>query len=185
MKIYRIPSRQRTGLCTAKHSSVSQAKQKKTYDHKVRGASVQVGDRVLVRNVAFSGPHKLADRWQESVYIVHEQPDKSIPVFKLHCEDGQGRSLVLHRNMLLPINSVEEINLVGKAISLKGPQSQAKISTDPDLGLQNEGSSPGAVQLPVDPILRGSSESSADTPPQADDSPSVFQEQHLIDTDVD
>ena len=169
----------------AKHSSVSQAKQKKTYDRKVRGASVQVGDRVLVRNVAFSGPHNLADRWQESVYIVQEQPDKSIPVFKLHREDGQGRSLVLHRNMLLPINSVEEINLVGKAISLKGPQSQAKISTDPDLGLQNEGSSPGAVQLPVDPILRGSSESSADTPPQADDSPSVFQEQHLIDTDVD
>ncbi len=170
----------------AKHSSVSQAKQKKTYDRKVRGASVQVGDRVLVRNVAFSGPHNLADRWQESVYIVQEQPDKSIPVFKLHCDDGQGRSLVLHRNMLLPINSVEEINQVGKTMSSKGPQSQDKISTDPDLGLRNEDSSAGAVQLPVYPILEGSSsESSVDAPPQADDSPSVSQEQHLIDKNLD
>ncbi len=66
---------------------------------------MQVGDRVLIRNVAFQGPHKLADRCQEDVYVVQRQPDRSVPVFELKRDDGQGRTLTLHRNMLLPISS--------------------------------------------------------------------------------
>jgi hypothetical protein len=39
-------------------------KQKDNYDNKVRGGTVQVGDRVLVKVVSFEGKHKLTDRWE-------------------------------------------------------------------------------------------------------------------------
>jgi hypothetical protein len=84
----------------------SQQDQKKKFDEKVRGATVHVGDRVLVRKLAFDGKHKLADKWEEEVYIVQSQPNSDIPVFVLKREDGQGRSRTLHRNLLLPISSL-------------------------------------------------------------------------------
>jgi hypothetical protein len=45
-------------------------KQKDNYDHKVRGGTVQIGDRVLVKVVSFEGKHKLADRWEHDPYVV-------------------------------------------------------------------------------------------------------------------
>ena len=44
----------------------ARAKQKKGYDLRVRGADVEVDERVLVKVVAFDGKHKLADKWEES-----------------------------------------------------------------------------------------------------------------------
>jgi hypothetical protein len=74
--------------------------QKKVYyERKIRGATLNIGDRVLVRNVAFQGTHKLADRWQEHVYIVLQQPDASIPVFQVQTEGRQCPKKVLYRNM--------------------------------------------------------------------------------------
>ena len=84
----------------------SQAHQKRNYDLRVRGSSLRVGDRVLVKAVAFEGKHKLANRWQEPPYIVVAQPNIEIPVFKVKREDGSGEPRVLHRNMLLPIGSL-------------------------------------------------------------------------------
>jgi hypothetical protein len=46
------------------------ARQKTNYDKRVRGATVQVGDRVLVRNVGIRGKHKLANKWENKVHIV-------------------------------------------------------------------------------------------------------------------
>ena len=83
-----------------------QRKQKPYFDTKVRGATIQIGDRVLVRKLAFEGKHKLADKWENDVYIVHRQPNPDIPVFVLKKEDGQGSSRTLHRNLLLPITSL-------------------------------------------------------------------------------
>ncbi|XP_041366924.1 uncharacterized protein LOC121381651 [Gigantopelta aegis] len=88
------------------HIDQSQHKQKKYFDAKVRGAIIHIGDRVLVRQLAFEEKHKLADKWEEDVYIVHRQPNPEIPVFVLKREDGQGRSRTLHRNLLLPITSL-------------------------------------------------------------------------------
>ena len=64
-------------------SNIKQAQenQKQYFDLKTQGAVLQLGDRVLIRNVAFKGPHKIEDRWQEPVYLVQEQPDPRIPVF--------------------------------------------------------------------------------------------------------
>jgi transposase InsO family protein len=80
------------------------ARQKTHYDKRVRGATVQVGDRVLVRNVSIRGKHKLANKWEDEVHIVLEQPNQDIPVFVVKKESGTGRRRMLHRNMLLPIN---------------------------------------------------------------------------------
>ena len=76
------------------------------YSKKVRGATLHPGDQVLVRQVGFQGKHKIADRWEEDVYVVTTQPNPSIPVFTVRQLEGKGRPRTLHRNMLLPVRSV-------------------------------------------------------------------------------
>ena len=49
-------------------SKRSQQKQKEGYDTRVRGATIRVEDRVLVKIVAFKEKHKLADKWEQEPY---------------------------------------------------------------------------------------------------------------------
>ena len=74
---------------------------KKYYDIKARAAQLEVGDRVLVKILAHDGKHKLSDKWADEVYIVAEQPNADIPVYKVKREDGEGSTRTLHRNHLL------------------------------------------------------------------------------------
>jgi hypothetical protein len=74
---------------------------------KVRGVSVQPGDRVLVKIVAFEGKHKIADRWEEEPYQILRQPNPDVPVYVVKREDGTGRVRTLHRNLLLPIGYID------------------------------------------------------------------------------
>ena len=82
----------------------SSSRYKSQYDKRVRGSSVCVGDRVLVKNVTIRGKNKLANVWEDPVYQVVEQPNKDIPVFVVKREDGKGNKRTLHRNLLLPVN---------------------------------------------------------------------------------
>ena len=66
-----------------KHSKSSQERQKHNYDTKVRGATLHVGDKVLVKILAFDGRHKLSDKWEEEIYIVKEKPNSDIPIYKV------------------------------------------------------------------------------------------------------
>ena len=84
----------------------SQERQKDNYDLKSRGVVLEVGDRVLVKVVAFDGRHKLADKWEEDPYLVISQPNQDIPVYKVQREDGVGRMRILHRNLILPTGHV-------------------------------------------------------------------------------
>ena len=84
----------------------AQETRKAYYDMKSRGAVVRIGDRVLVRNVAFKGKHKLADRFQEEVYEVLEQPNPDIPVYRVRSEGKTGQGIWRHRNLLLPISAI-------------------------------------------------------------------------------
>ena len=86
--------------------SKSQSRGKKHYDRKVKGHTLEEGDRVLVRNVGVRGKHKLADLWEDMVHIVVDRPNKDIPVFKVKPESGSGPTRTLHRNLLLPINTL-------------------------------------------------------------------------------
>ena len=78
--------------------------QKRNYDRKMRGATVMIGDRVLVKNLSLRGKQKLANHWESEVHIVLEQPCEDIPVFVVQVEGGKGRKRTLHRNLLLPVN---------------------------------------------------------------------------------
>lgn len=59
----------------------------------------------MVKVVAFAGKHKIADRWEDTPYVVLQQPNTNVPVFKVKREDGEGRCKTLHTNLLLPIGS--------------------------------------------------------------------------------
>ena len=89
----------------AKTSKASQLRQKSEYDLKVRCATLQEGDCVLVKVLAFTGKYKLADQWEGCPYVVLSQQNKDIPVFVVQPEDGVGWKRTLHRNHLLLIGS--------------------------------------------------------------------------------
>ena len=65
----------------SENAKQSQQKQKRNYDLRVHAAGLQSGDRVLVKALAFTGKHKLADRWESKIYEVVSQPNPDIPVY--------------------------------------------------------------------------------------------------------
>ncbi|GFR61817.1 Pol polyprotein [Elysia marginata] len=74
---------------TAEESSQrAKRDQKIYYDRTVRGATLTPGDQVLVRQVAFDRPHKLADKWSSEMYEVIRQPDATIPVIEAFTNRG-------------------------------------------------------------------------------------------------
>ena len=94
----------------------SAGRHKLIYDSKVRESTVDIGDRVLIRNVGLKGKHKLADKWDKDPYIVVGKPDNLIPVFKVKKETGSGPVKTLHRNMLLPFSSIPTTSEVGDSL---------------------------------------------------------------------
>lgn len=88
---------------TLKATKTAQEKQKTCYDKRVRGNNIEVGDRVLVKILAFDGKHKLSNEWEEHPYIIPSKPNPDIPVFIVQKENGEGRQRNLHRNLLLPV----------------------------------------------------------------------------------
>ena len=72
------------------------------FNRRVRGASVEVGDRVLLANKGERGKRKLADRWENTLYVVTEK-NGDIHTFKIR-DDSTGREKVVHRNLIMPVN---------------------------------------------------------------------------------
>ena len=72
---------------------------------------MQIDDLVLVKRVAWKGRHKIQNKWEPEEYVVLEQPNKRIPVYKVK-PVSNGKERVLHRNMLLPlgIKFIPEVN---------------------------------------------------------------------------
>ena len=87
----------------AKEMSQKQAqKYKSSYDRKIKGSQLIENDIVLVKRVAWKGRHNIQNKWEPSEYVVIEQPNLKVPVYKVKSlEDEKIR--VLHRNMLLPL----------------------------------------------------------------------------------
>ena len=68
----------------------------------MKGTQLQIDDLVLVKRVAWKGRHKIQNKWEPEEYVVLEQPNKPVPVYKVK-PVGNGKERVLHRNMLLPL----------------------------------------------------------------------------------
>ena len=107
---------------------------KKRYDLRVKEIKLEVGDRVLVRSVGFKGKHKLADKWDDAIYTVLEQPNVEIPVFTVQREDKKGPKRTLHRNMLLslatipierPVNSTTRTKAKTTVVSSSGEETDS------------------------------------------------------------
>ena len=80
----------------AKEMSPKQAqKYKLSYDKKVKGTQLQVDDLGLVKRVAWKGRHKIQNKWEPEEYLVLNQPNKNILVYKI--------KPVSNGNMLLPL----------------------------------------------------------------------------------
>lgn len=82
-------------------------KNKKRFDRVVRECTLAAGDRVLVRNIRLRGKHKLADRWESTVYVVTKQMG-DLPVYSVKPEKEEGPSRTLHRDLLLPCGFLPE-----------------------------------------------------------------------------
>lgn len=74
---------------------------KKRYDKHVVNSTIEVGDRVLVKNVRLKGKHKLADKWETEVYVVTKKAG-DLPVYTVKPERKDGPLRTLHRDLLLP-----------------------------------------------------------------------------------
>ena len=70
----------------SKEAQKSADHNKANYDLKVREATLDVDDRVLVRLVGLKGKQKLADKWERTLYTVVSIPNDNIPVYRVQKE---------------------------------------------------------------------------------------------------
>ena len=94
-----------------------QARHKGLYDRKWRGAELEVGDLVLVKQTAWKGRHKIQYWWEDEEYQVVDWPTPGVPVYAVKSIAG-GRPRVPHNNLLLPLQGqIRQEDRVGEESS--------------------------------------------------------------------
>ena len=74
---------------------------KNNFDRKARANVWSPGNRVLIKILTYDEEHTIADRRSSDIYVVENQPNMDIPVYKLKPEK-RGQMKILHRNNLFP-----------------------------------------------------------------------------------
>uniref|UniRef100_A0A3P9MR97 Gypsy retrotransposon integrase-like protein 1 n=1 Tax=Oryzias latipes TaxID=8090 RepID=A0A3P9MR97_ORYLA len=83
------------------------SKSKRNYKSNIKIPTLRPGDRVLIRNLTpRGGPGKLRNYWEDIVHTVVRQINEDVPVYELKPEKGPKKSRILHRNLLLPCDSL-------------------------------------------------------------------------------
>lgn len=99
---------------------------KKSYDRKVAFQSLEVGDRVFLRNLGLKGKHKLESKWNPEPYVVVERMP-NLPVFKIKREDGRPGIRTIHRDHLLPVGQFVRLPLIRQS---EDPPTRPKTKQD-------------------------------------------------------
>lgn len=80
---------------------------KRYYDSKVKSSVLLPGERVLVKNLTpRGGPGNLCHFWEDMVHTVVRQMGPDLPIYVVRPERGKGRSVVLHRNLLMSCDHI-------------------------------------------------------------------------------
>ncbi len=110
----------------AENSKKMAEKNKTRYDKHVTASELNKGDRVLVRSVRLRGKNKLADKWEETVYVVVDQCG-DLPVYKVCPESQTGPIRTLHRDLLLPCGTLSsDVSELESQISVPKRKTRSK-----------------------------------------------------------
>ena len=137
-----------------------QARHRGLYNLRCRGATLSVGDLVLVKQTAWKGRHKIQDRWEDREYQVADQPTPGIPVYTVKSLGG-GQTKVLHRNLLLPLQGRlrQEGETVAEGVTDSEEEEEERAVT-PCVTRAPKGG-PGNISKPQDDLTPVESEASS------------------------
>ena len=129
------------------------------YDVRAQETSLQLGDRVLVRNLTIRGKRKLQDRWEDTPYqVVRRAGDLQVYWVR---KESDHRDRVLHRNLLLPYRlptaDTREARRLGRQDRRQAESGAPSASNDPMDGQQEEEADP-----PVFVVASGESKNNSD-----------------------
>ena len=112
---------------------------KTRFDKNITVSELAPGDRVLVKNVRVRGKHKIADRWENEVYIVTKRAG-SLPVYTVKPENKDRPVRTLHRDLLLPCGflSTPAMQVKQKLTQSHDSQTCPKSSLDDADGSEEE-----------------------------------------------
>ncbi|XP_052224106.1 uncharacterized protein LOC127839760 [Dreissena polymorpha] len=138
---------------------------KRQYDRKAHAAKIKPGDLVLVRNVTLRGKKKIADKWENYLYVVLDQPNPEIPVYDVKRNDPRARRVRrLHRNLILPLRQTDgkPSDIVLEDVATAGtkyviPQKRGKYTpSDDDVNPEVRLGRPGTAALQSGKIVANS-----------------------------
>ncbi|KAK7884500.1 hypothetical protein WMY93_027623 [Mugilogobius chulae] len=105
-------------------------KNKTRFDRKIIASELELGDRVLVRNVRLRGKHKIADKWESDVYVVVKK-SANLPVYTVRPEHADKPLRTLHRDLLLPCGYLPATSQV-QPTPVKRPVKSSVPQTEPE-----------------------------------------------------
>ncbi len=112
----------------ASHRALKSAERNKIrFDKLVTNSSLEVNDRVLVRNVRLRGKHKLADKWESEVYVVVKRAG-DLPVYTVRPETRDGPLRTLHRDLLLPCGFLPASEVSSPTLTKPTPKPRTRRS---------------------------------------------------------